>query len=325
MKLIKLLFRFCRLSEKIIEVDPVFCKLLIPVSLCSREDHEIKDITAFTQNKPPNTEGKEQGVTQILLFLKSIEKKPSYARRIETAKLLISLKVQCSTKKKKGFSSPICVHAFPPIFSEWKDFVHKVEFHCAYDILEPIDFLLAQFPKLEILSLTKVFSSSPQQLSNLNSQTLVQLELKSDFFGNGAYYDINAATDFGLPNLKYLSLIGKNCFLYDEILERYGGQLVGLNYLISDSANTEEREFLNLKYLCYSCRTDLPWFCPNLEFISLTYNSPVLQELPKLKYLAYTMAVPFITEVIRTNKQEHINLYLMGSNYNLPPQNYCEG
>ena len=324
--MINISFSFFRLSEKVIEVDPVFCKLLIPVSLCSQEDQEIKDITVLTQDKPPNNKGSNQEITEILLFLKRIKDKSCYARRIDTDKLIITLKVQCSTKKKKGFGSPVCRHSFPPIFSEWRDFVNKVEFHCAYDIKEPLDFFLAQFPKIEILSLTKVFTTFPQQLSNLNSETIVQLELKSDFFGNGAYFDINAATDFGLPNLKYLSLIGKNCLLYDEILDLYGSQLVGLNYLVSDSENSREREFPDLKYLCYSCRTaDMPWFCPNLEFICLTYNSPVIQELPNLQYLAYTMAGPFITEVVRTNKHERMDLYLMGNNYNLPPTNYVEG
>jgi hypothetical protein len=109
------------LSELLVNCDPAFGRLTIPVFWCTKYPLNVKYVESI---------------------LEKIADKPSFAKRKEMNKLHITVKVFCNKSENEQ-----CQHKFPTIFKEWKDCIVRIEFEGFSDAHEEsLNSLMERFP-----------------------------------------------------------------------------------------------------------------------------------------------------------------------------------
>ncbi len=284
-----------------VEVDATFGKFTIPIHDDADNNHETISVLA------------------------NIEDKPSFAARKESGRLFITIKFDFYTPPNFPKLS------FPDIFNNWRENVNKIEFAKPYGVKESMSCLLSNFPNIEALIVKKVDQNTYKQLCNLKNATLEQLSVNMEFFKDTVLFDNKIEKDLYLPKLQYLSLNGKNNLLYETLLNNYGSQLVGLEYIVNDEINYDdndddkslpEREFNNLQFLNFHCVTKSNWKLSNLQFLILPFNCTLDTNLPNIEYLVSRCDDDFINELIRKNKQKSLEILLINGNNLLSTERY---
>ena len=110
------------MSELLVNCDPAFGKLIIPVFWCTKYPLNVKYVESI---------------------LEKIADKPSFAKRRELNKLQITVQVFCNKSENEQ-----CQHRFPTIFKKWKDCIVRIEFEGFSDAdEESLSSLMERFPK----------------------------------------------------------------------------------------------------------------------------------------------------------------------------------
>ena len=231
-----LLYILFRLSEEVVEFDTVFDKLKVPLRY---------ECEKFTEDEK----------VDIAKILEKIEQKPSFLKKRKSGKLRLTIFIKCSKDK--------CMHSVPPFLSSWKENVTNIIFNCSFNVhRENINAMIKKYPNITALSFHNLGHGVYKHLCKLESKTLLQLKLKN------LSYIMNPSEDFSvdLPNLKYLSLAGKQCSLFQNFLHKFSPSLLALSNDI-EWCSLVNFHFPQLQYL-YTAN-GLPETCPNLEFLHL--------------------------------------------------------
>ena len=218
------------------EFDTVFDNLKVPLKY---------DCEKYTEDEK----------VDIARILEKIERKPSFRKKRKSGKLQLTIYIKCSGSK--------CTHSVPPFLSEWSKSITNIVFNCSFNVhKEPINAMLKKYPNMTALSFHDLGHGVYTHLCKLESATLVQLKLK-----NSAYF-MKPTEEFkvNLPNLKYLSLAGKDCSLFQNIIRKFSPSLLAFSYDV-DWSSLNHLEFPRLQYL-YTFG-GLPKICGNLEFLHL--------------------------------------------------------
>ena len=167
----------------------------------------------------------------------------------------MTINIKCAKNK--------CLHSVPPFISDWSRNITNIVFNCSVNVhKEPINAMLKKYPNMTALTFHNLGHGVYTDLCKLESASLIQLKLK-----NSAYF-MKPTDDFGvnLPNLKFLSLAGRNCSLFEEMLNKFSPSLLAFSNEV-EWFSLMHLEFPQLQYL-YTFN-GFPQTCCNLEFLHL--------------------------------------------------------